>query len=79
MLDSVQEENRRTGMKDVHFNSATNFPTEKALGVNWDIGSDRLGFKLNLDGKLTTRSQILSMINKIYGPLGLAAPFLLKG
>ena len=79
VLDSVPEEDRRTGVKDVYLNSGTNFPTEKALGVNWDIGSDRFGFKLNLDGKPTTRRQMLSMISKIYDPLGLAAPFLLKG
>ena len=60
-------------------NSGTSFPKEKALGVNWDIGSDTLGFKLNLDGKPTTRCQILSVISKIYDTPGLAAPFLLKG
>ena len=78
VLDSIPEEDRRTGVKDVYLNSGTNFPTEKALGVNWDIGSDRLGFKLNLDGKPTTRRQMLSMISNIYDPHGLAAPFLLK-
>ena len=78
VLDSIPEEDRRTGVKG-YLNSGTNFPTEKALGVNWDIGSDRLGFKLSLDGKPTTRRQMLSMVSKIYDPLGLAAPFLLKG
>ena len=79
MLDSIPEEDRRTGVKDVYLNSGTNFPTEKALGVNWDTGSDKLGFKLNLDGKPTTRPQMLSIISKIYNLLRLAAPFLLKG
>ena len=60
-------------------NSGTSFPTEKALGVNWDIESDTLVSQLNLDGKPTARPQMLSMISKIYDPLGLAAPFLLKG
>ena len=60
----------------MYLNSGTNFPTEKALGVNWDIGSDRLGFKLNLDGKLTTRHQMLSMVSKIYDPIELTALFL---
>ena len=79
VLDSIPEEDRRTGVKDVYLNSGTNFPTEKVLGVNWDIGSDRLGFKLNPDSKPTTRCRMLSMISKIYDPLGLAAPLLLKG
>ena len=54
MFDSIPEEDRKTGAKDVYLNSGTNFPTEKGLGVSWGIGSDRLGFKLNLDGKTTT-------------------------
>ena len=79
VLDSIPEEDKRIGVKDMCLNSGTSFPTKKALGVNWDIGSDTLRFKLNLDGKPTTRRQMLSMISKIYDPLGLAAPFLLKG
>ena len=35
-------------------------------------------FQLNLDSKPTTRRQMLSMISKVYNPLGLAAPFPLK-
>ena len=66
VLDSISKEDRRIGVKDVCLNSDTSFPTEKALEVNWDIRSDTLGFKLNLD-------------RKIYDPRGLAAPFLLKG
>ena len=46
-------------------NSGTSFPTEKALRVNWDIGSGTLGFKLNLDGKPATRLQMLSLIDSI--------------
>ena len=34
---------------------------------------------MNLDGEPTTRRQMLSMISKIYDPLRLDAPFLLKG
>ena len=79
VLNSIPEEDRRTGVKDAYLNSGTNFPIEKALEVNWDIGSDRLVFKLNLDDKPTTRRQMLSMISVIYDTFGLAAPFLLKG
>ena len=77
MLDSISEEDRRIGVKDVCLNNGTSFPTEKTLGVNWDIGSNALVFKLNIDTKPTTGRQMLSMISKIYDPLGLAAPFLL--
>ena len=70
---------KRVGVKDVCLNSGTSFPREKAFRVNWNIGTDTLGFKLNLHGKPTTRRQMLSMISNIYDPLGLAAPFFLKG
>ena len=78
VLDSIPEEDRPTGLKNVYLNIGTNFQTEKVLGVNWDSRSDRLGFKLNPDSKPTTRCQILSLTSKIYDPLQLAAPFLLK-
>ena len=57
VLDSIPEEDKRIGVKDVHLNSGTSFLTEKGLGVNWDTESDTLGFKLNLDGKPRTRRQ----------------------
>ena len=78
VLDSIPEEDRRIGVKDLCLSNGTSFPREKALGVSWDIGSDTLSFKLNLDDEPTTRRQVLLMISKIYDPLGLAAPFLLK-
>ena len=52
VLDLIPEEERRIY---VYLNSGTNFTTEMALGVNWDIGSNRFGFMLNLDSKPTTR------------------------
>ena len=53
--------------------------TLTVVPISPHTGSDRLGFKLNIDGKPTTRPQMLSMISKIYDPLELAAPLLLKG
>jgi len=52
---------------------------ERALGVSWIIENDSLSFKIELKDKLCTRRGILSSISSIYDPLGLAAPFLLKG
>ena len=34
VLDSIPEENRRIGVKDLYLNSCANFPTENALGIN---------------------------------------------
>ena len=65
VLDSIPEEDRRAEVKGVCLNSGTNFPAEKGLGVNLDTESDRL--------------VSIEMISKVYNPLGLAAPFPLKG
>ena len=54
-------------------------PTEKALGICWNIEKNTFGFKTNLGEKALTRRGMLSMVSKIYDPLGFAAPFLLKG
>ena len=34
VLDSIPEEDRPTGLKNVYLNIGTNFQTEKVLGVN---------------------------------------------
>ena len=53
-------------------------PTEKALGICWNIEKNTFGFKTNLGEKALTRRGMLSMVSKIYDPLGFTAPFLLK-
>ena len=53
-------------------------PVERALGVQWAIESDTLGFQIILKDKSLTRHGILSTICSVYEPLGIAAPFLLN-
>ena len=53
-------------------------PVERALGVQWAIESDTLGFQIILKDKSLTRHGILSTICSVYDPLGIAAPFLLN-
>ena len=45
------------------------------LIVNWNIESDRLGFKVKLKGKPQTRREKMSTVSKIYNPFGMAARF----
>jgi len=79
VLQSIPEEDRLTGVKDMDLSKGLNLPTEKALGINWDIEEDTLGYKVILKEKPMTRRGMLSMISQIYDPLGIASPFLLKG
>ena len=48
VLQSILEVNRRDSLKNIDINSDSDLPTEKALGINWDIENDKLGFKVNL-------------------------------
>ena len=59
--------------------SEVDLPTEKALSICWNIENNTFGFKTNLGEKSLTRHGMLSMLSKIYDPLGFAAPFQLKG
>ena len=54
-------------------------PTKRALGINWVVENDKLGFIMNLGNQPYAKKGMLSTINKIYDPLGLASPFLLRG
>ena len=55
-------------------------PCEKsALGAQWRVPEDVLGFKVDFSTDDGTRRGCLSTIHRIKDPLGLAAPFLLKG
>ena len=59
--------------------SKQSWPVERALGVTWQIETDSFVFKINIENISMTRRGILSSISSIYDPLGLVAPFLLKG
>ena len=55
------------------------FPTERALGIQWNLEHDYLGFCVHLKDTRTTRKGMLSTVSSIYDPLGFVAPFILPG
>ena len=74
----ISENHRREGVKDADLVNEE-FPTERALGVYWNIEKDPLCFKLNLKARNITRRGMLSTLNSFYDPLGLASSFILRG
>ncbi|KAK3715341.1 hypothetical protein QZH41_001342 [Actinostola sp. cb2023] len=52
-----------------------NILIERALGVQWCVESDVLGFHITVTNKPPTRRGILSTVASIYDPLGIVAPF----
>lgn len=45
-----------------------------AFGLIWNVRTDTLKFKINVDKKTVTKRSILSTINGVYDPLGSIGP-----
>ena len=59
--------------------SKDELPTERTLGVHWDMKLDCFTFLINLKDKPLTRRGILSVVASVYDPLGLVSPVILQG
>ena len=67
-----------TDLRDLDFSLDT-MPVQRALGVLWDISADAFTFKVSLGKRPFTRRGVLSILNSLYDPLGLAAPVIVRG
>ena len=74
---SIPENHRREDVKDADLVNEE-LPTERALGVHWNVEKDQLCFKLNLKAGNITRRGMLSILSLFYDPLGLASPFIFR-
>lgn len=54
-------------------------PTERALGVQWNVERDAFQFRLSVKNQPASRRGILSTVASVYDPLGFIAPFTLVG
>ena len=54
-------------------------PTEKALGIHWNIEKGKLSFDVNFKDKPYTKCGMISMASSIYYPLALVFLFVLEG
>ena len=52
-------------------------PLERALGIQWNISSDSLCFKISPKQQPCMRRGILSVVNSLYDPLGFLVPMML--
>ena len=68
--------------KDMRSTSTT-IPAEKsnshALGVEWNTDQDEFVITPNIPSRPFTKRGILSVINSLYDPIGLASPVILQG
>ena len=54
-------------------------PTQRSLGICWNLQEDYFTFKVNMDEKPFTRRGVLSSINSLFDPLGFVAPVTIAG
>ena len=78
VLKTIPKEDQAKEVKSLELDSDP-LPPERVLGVEWCVQNDTLQFRITLQDKPLTRRGILSTVSSVYDPLGLAAPFLLKG
>ena len=78
LLEQFDSGDLAKGLKDLDL-SSDELPTQRSLGVSWDIGTDEITFQISPDVKPFTRRGALSTINSIYDPVGFAAPVIIRG
>ena len=59
--------------------SKDSLPTQRTLGISWDLLSDSFTFNFSSDEKPYTRRGVLSCLNSFYVPLGFVTPVPIKG
>ena len=52
---------------------------QKSLGVAWDIKTDRFVVKVSVPNRAFSKRGVLSVVNSIYDPIGMATPCSLAG
>ena len=77
VLKSVPDIHSREGVKDTDL-VEEELPTERALGISWNVQKDAFCFNVSLKEKPRNRRGMLSMLSSFYDPLGLVLLFTLK-
>ena len=78
VMEAFPTEDRGKGVRDLDLRHDS-LPAQLSLGVYWNLEEDTFTFKVCLPDKPFTRRGVLSVVNSIYDPLGLAVPVLLEG
>ena len=77
-MEAIPAEDHAKSVKDLDLCHNV-LPAQRSLGVHWDIEKDHFTFHVSLSEKPFTRRGVLSTINSMYDPLGLAFPVVLEG
>ena len=58
--------------------SADSLPTQRSLGVCWNLEKDVFTFRVSLPNKSYTRQGVLAIVNSVYDPLGFVSSVIQK-
>ena len=78
ILASIPESERDDSVATLDLNR-DELPTERTLGIHWNMQTDNFTFQISVRSKPETRRGVLSIVSSLYDPLGLVAPFTLLG
>lgn len=73
VMKAFPTDDRATTLQDLDLSHDV-LPTQRSLGVSWNLKDDTFIFNVKLTEKPFTRRGVLSIINSIYDPIGLAVP-----
>ncbi|PFX27723.1 hypothetical protein AWC38_SpisGene7574 [Stylophora pistillata] len=78
VMEALPAEDRAKSVSDIDLRRDV-LPTQRSLGVHWEIEKDEFTFRVSLPEMPFTRRGVLSTINSVYDPLALASPVILEG
>ena len=78
VMEAFPAEDRGKDVRDLDLRRDS-LPAQRSLGVYWDLEGDAFTFRVALPDKPFTHRGVLSIVNSIYDPLGLAVRVLLEG
>ena len=76
VLNSIPKNDLSKSLRELNIQQ-DKLPSDRALGVTWNLESDNLSFSTKLKEGPMTKRNILSNMFSIYDPLGLIAPALI--
>lgn len=78
VMEAFVAADRAKDIRDLDLNNDS-LPAQRSLGVCWDLEKDMFTFRVVLPQKSFTRRGVLSVVNSVYDPLGMAVPVILEG
>ena len=77
VMNALEPGDLAKGLVDMDFEKDS--PTQRSLGLLWDLGSDTFKFSISNETKSATRRGILSVVNSLYDPMGFISPITVQG